>query len=625
MRCSRCTAVFVIGCLLFGLICLPGITTATPVSTLNSSESVSEPISDSSTIDVAADDTTEFIVAFEDIDAATLSDRPVRTLRSHAARSHKPLQEYVNSTSGVRISKQFWITNAVLIETNRSRVLDQITTLDGVERIHENYRLRTTATATRSLPPARLDSAATSVAPPERTTYGLDQLSVPRVWHRFETNGTDATVAVLDSGVDTASHPDLSVPKSGWRDFVNGRSEPYDNNGHGTHVTGTVIGETIQTDGTLNGTAYGVAPGTTLLHAKVSNSAGTASFDDMLDGLEWAVAHETEVDVVTVSLGGDAYAADFIEPVRNAEAAGVLVIASSGNSGTGTSTTPGNVYDVFSVGASTESETVARFSSGERISTADAWGSAAPPSWPDEYLVPDAVAPGNAVYSAYPDGRYAALDGTSMAAPHVAGTVALMESATTRDLTPTEIETALTRTAWAPDDVTGLPNRRYGHGMINASAAVAAVATPSNFQLGGLTAPSSITQNTSYNVTVAVTNRGDTPSVGNATYELTNASGAVVATREQAVDLGRNTTTAITFGIPAAATESVAGSYTHTVSTTNDTRSREVEVDEAYTLARYRTDGRVTARDLGDAAADFRAGLIGTDLLGDVAIGFRTD
>jgi subtilisin family serine protease len=616
--------VFVIGCLLFGLIGFPGVATATPVSTLNSSESGSAHISDSSTLDVAANDTTEFIVAFEDIDAATLSDRPVRTLRSHAARSHKPLQEYVNSTPGVRIAKQFWITNAVLIETNRSRVLEQVTSLDGVERVHENYRIRTTATATPSLSPTGPEPATTSVAPPERTTYGLEQLSVPRVWRQFETNGTRATVAVLDSGVDTTSHSGLAEATSGWRDFVNGRSTPYDNNGHGTHVSGTVVGETIRTDGPLNGTAYGVAPGATLLHAKVSDSAGVASFDHLLAALEWAVAHEAGVDVVTISLGGDSYATDFIEPIRNAEAAGVPVVAAAGNIGPGTSTSPGNVYDSFSVGASTESETIALFSSGENILTADAWGSAAPRSWPDEYTVPDAVAPGNAVYSAYLDGGYATQSGTSMAAPHVAGTVALMESATGRELTPTEIERALTRTTWAPDDVTGLPDRRYGNGIINASAAVAAVATPPNFQLGALTASSSITQNTSYNVTAAVTNRGDTPGVGTVTYELRNATGAAVATRERTVDLGRNATTPITFEIPPAATDAAVGSHTHVVSSTNDTRAIGVEITEAYTLARYRTDSRVTPRDLGDAAADFRAGLIGPELLGDVAIAFRT-
>lgn len=568
--------------------------------------------------------TTEIFVRLDDPHAATIaaSERPIETMRSESAHAQTPVLNYADATAGVDVLDTFWITNAVLLEVETSSAdLEYIKSMDAVERVHGNYKIATQSTGASSIDPRLKPRQAGNAATSKTYTYGLQQIDVPNAWAQYDTKGETATVAVLDSGVDASAHPDLRPAAGGWKDFVAGRANPYDDEtGHGTHVTGTVVGEQI-TDGTLAGTQYGVAPKAELLHGRVSNG-GRANFDDLISGMEWAV--KQDADVVSISLGAAGYYTAFIEPIQNANAAGTVVVASAGNTYAGSSTSPGNVYDAISVGASREDETIASFSGGETIQTIDAWGEKAPSEWPDEYIVPDVAAPGAGVYSANVSGGYVSQSGTSMAAPHVTGIVALMEGATVRDLTPAEIKSNLSHTTRTPPVVSGLPDERYGHGIVNASAAVAAVATPPDFRLGDLTAPTTTAENSSYEISVPVTNRGDTPGVRDITYELRNASGSAVVTQNQSLDLSRNTTTETEFAVPETATVSQTGSYTHVVSTPNDTRTRSVELTAAYTVDRYRSGGRVTPRGLGDAARDFRDGLITPRLLGDVAAAFRT-
>ena len=283
------------------------------------------------------------------------------------------------------------------------------------------------------------------------------------------------------------SHPDLDLRNEnpgdptypgGWAEFdssgnrVTG-SEPKDYGNHGTHVSGTVAG------GNASGTAVGVAPETELMHAAVltdcSSGDCVGTFSQIISGMEWAV--DNDADVISMSLGADGNFEQFIDPVRNAQSQGTFVVASAGNNGEGTSGSPGNVYDSLSVGASDSNEDIDSFSSGEVIDTDQDWGS--PPSdWPDEYVVPDVAAPGVFVESTLPNDNYGTKSGTSMAAPHVSGTAALMISAAGEDLSPDEIRFALQTTARKPDGW-GEPDderdTRYGFGIIDARNATAVV------------------------------------------------------------------------------------------------------------------------------------------------------
>lgn len=439
----------------------------------------------------------EIVVRLRAADGATPADREaaIRSLTSHAERSQQPVVSYANNHSdSVTVRKQLWLANAVLLSVNTSRTdLREISRLPGVERLHRNFELHlpepTTGDETNaSTKPSGTNADAATI----NTTYGLDQINATEVWRKYGTQGANASVAVLDTGVDV-SHPDIDLYTEnasnetypgGWAEFdENGNrvpgSKPHDTGSHGTHVSGTVSG------GNASGQYVGVAPAVQLLHGLVlSNGSGT--FTQIISGMQWAI--DNNADVISMSFGpqGGGYAPEMIEPVRNAEAAGTTVVAASGNDGAGTSGSPGNVYESIAVSASNETLGIAPFSSGERINTAADWGSDAPPNWPETYVVPDVAAPGVAVNSTVPGGGYSEKSGTSMATPHVAGAAALMISAADGELSPAQVKSALYKTAFKPANCSPSCNprsgndTRYGAGIIDAKAATDRVVDANN-------------------------------------------------------------------------------------------------------------------------------------------------
>jgi hypothetical protein len=302
------------------------------------------------------------------------------------------------------------------------------------------------------------------------TTYGPAQINADDAWATYGTRGEDVRVAVLDTGIDT-NHSDLALsnPQTDWAEFNDtGRSidsQPFDDHGHGTAVSGLLAG------GAFDGHQYGVAPDVRLLHARVLDPTGT--YAQVVAGMEWAV--ERDADVITMSLGTPGFFEAFVEPIRNAEQSGAVVVSAAGNQGAGVSNAPGNVYDAVAVGATNDSGRIWADSGGERIDTADVLADP-PADWPDEYVVPDVVAPGVNVTSAYTtteDGRdrYVRISGTSMAAPHVAGAIALVTSATgTTD--DAAIRRAITASARKPAATSASPDNRYGSGIVDVTGAI---------------------------------------------------------------------------------------------------------------------------------------------------------
>jgi subtilisin family serine protease len=172
-----------------------------------------------------------------------------------------------------------------------------------------------------------------------------------------------------------------------------------------------------------------------------------------------------------MSFGVEDKSAPFVTPIANAEEVGVPVVASVGNDGVNTSSSPANVYESIAVGAINESDSVPVFSSGERINTTAEWKDP-PARWPPEYTVPDVVAPGTNIMSSYTDGGYRRLTGTSMSAPHVGGVLALLLSAVDAELTPGHLRERLTTAADTPPPDSAEPTRS-GAGIVNASALLA--------------------------------------------------------------------------------------------------------------------------------------------------------
>ncbi|MEY7849733.1 S8 family serine peptidase [Natrarchaeobius sp. A-rgal3] len=414
-------------------------------------------------------ETVELVVRFEEatIPDGVSDDAVERRLEEHAAETQAPVLEYAADTPWISVEEEFWVTNAVVLEVETDRVdLEAFERFDSVEAIHENFEL--------SVPPepAERDGTVDDEDAPS-ITWGVEAVNAPTVWQEYGVRGDGVRVAVLDTGVD-AAHPDVELYTDdptdptypgGWAEFdesgerVSG-STPYDSGIHGTHVSATVAG------GNRSGTAIGVAPDAELLHGLVLDEDG-GTFAQIVAGMEWAL--EEDADVVSMSFGATGRHHQLIDPVRNAEEAGVVVIAAIGNEGAETSGSPANVYDSISVGAVGPDGTVASFSGGERLQRAE-WETS-PETWPETYVTPDVVAPGVAIESAVPGGGYERLPGTSMATPHVAGTVALMLEAEP-DATPSDVSRILAGAARKPADTPTGKDARYGYGIVDANAAV---------------------------------------------------------------------------------------------------------------------------------------------------------
>jgi subtilisin family serine protease len=459
----------------------------------------------------------------------------VAGLRTRATVAQEPLRQFARRTPALTVEHRFWLTNAALVRVDTDRVAPgTLARIEGVEWVEPNARVQAHAsradTGNASLPAASEPTAgslaaADSVSDSDvGSTDGLDQIRAPAAWEQYDTRGAGAKVAVLDSGVDT-SHPDIDLAE--WAEFneTGGRvdSEPrdIDPRGHGTHVSATATG------GAASGQRIGVAPEAALSHGAVltdcSGSSCSGTVAQIVAGMEWAVAHDA--DVLSMSLGARGYRVRLVEPVRNARAAGTTVVASSGNSGPFTSGSPGNVYDSIAVGATDANRNVASFSAGEPVDTGTAWRSVAPEAWPREYVVPTVTALGAAVRSAEPGDTYGEKSGTSMAVPHVSGAVALVQSATDRDLSPAAIERALVSTARKPASAStpaGLRDVRYGAGIVDVPSAIAVVAnTTAAFTL----APSTVSAGE--NVTLAASS--STGALASHEWDLTG-DGSVDAT-----------------------------------------------------------------------------------------------
>ncbi len=520
-------------------------------------------------------------------------------LRAHASATQEPLLDFAANRPGVTVEQTFWLANAALVTVDTARAsLSDLAAVEGVRALHENTRFETTAGATAgtALPQPAVGTANNSY------TYGLEQVNAPTAWESYNTTGANASVAVLDTGV-AASHPDIDL--AGWQEFDgNGNpvdSEPNDGQGHGTHVSGTVSGP-MNPAGDVP--AYGVAPDVDLYGVKVLTDDGGGSFAQIIAGMEWAV--NESVDIISMSLGATGFSPSMIEPVRNAHAAGTTVVASAGNSGQGSSGSPGNVYDSIAVGASNSNQGIADFSSGEVVDTAADWGDSAPADWPNQYTVPTVAAPGVSTLSSVPGGGYdGTYSGTSMAAPHVSGVVALAESAIDRELSPQEIEEALEATASKPADAPAPPGERddrYGSGIVDATALIAFLqgvegSVPwtvsladtgdstsgevyleepdavADFQIAAVETNAPLAEGETLELNVTVENIGG----ANGTQNIT-AQSQTLGTATTTVELAANETAEHTLTVDLGTGPDVVGNHTLTVQTANHSVEESVEV-----------------------------------------------
>ncbi|GAA1576927.1 hypothetical protein GCM10009789_33110 [Kribbella sancticallisti] len=416
------------------------------------------------------------------IEAAVVLKQPALTsapeqvpaeLKRETAETQSPVIATVEA-HGDEVVSTFWLKNMVLVRA-KPATLDALTGNALVDRIIPNFELKAPEEK-----PARAAKAAA-----ETSTWGLAKIGADKVQAERGITGDGVRVAVLDTGIDV-SHPDLAgklvtddpsdpAYPGGWLEFGSGgepvHSNPHDSSYHGTHVAGTIAG------GNASGTQIGVAPGAKLMGGLVIPN-GSGSLAQVIAGMEWAIApYDADgnpagepADVVSMSLGAEGFEDEMIEPVRAIHRAGVFPSFAIGNECLeGGSSSPGNVHEAVSVGATDANDDVPDWSCGGTVSRTD-WIDA-PAEWPASFVVPDISAPGVDVFSTLPDGSYGLLSGTSMATPHVSGAVALMLQARP-DLSVDESLDILAGTAIADARYGQIPNTRVGLGRIDALAAV---------------------------------------------------------------------------------------------------------------------------------------------------------
>ena len=250
----------------------------------------------------------------------------------------------------------------------------------------------------------------------------------------------DVVACVIDTGID-ATHVDLDQGQViGWKDFVNGRAAPYDDNGHGTHVAAILAG---QGDG--NSAYRGVAPGTALVGVKVMSSSGTGYTSTIMSGAQFCIDNKARynIRIINMSLGGGGSSdgTDALSAVVNAAAdRGILPVVAAGNAGPerGTVGTPAAAARALTV-CSISDPGVLGFS----ISPFSSRGPTA-----DGRIKPDVCAPGQSITSARANSStgYITYSGTSMAAPFAAGVAALMLDANNA-MTPAQVKSAMMGTA----------------------------------------------------------------------------------------------------------------------------------------------------------------------------------
>ena len=233
----------------------------------------------------------------------------------------------------------------------------------------------------------------------------------------------DVDVAVIDTGID-ATHPDLNVFSSvncsggaPWKSSCG--SGGADDNGHGTHVAGTI--------GALdNGIGVvGVAPGARLWAVKVLNSSGSGYMSWIVAGIDYVAANSNSIEVANMSLGCECTSAAMNTAISNAISGGVVFVVAAGNNGTNANTfSPANHPDVVTVSALADFDGLP---GGLGSSTCRADQDDTLADFSNFGPTVEIAAPGVCILSTVPGG-YGTFSGTSMASPHVAGAAALLAS-----------------------------------------------------------------------------------------------------------------------------------------------------------------------------------------------------
>jgi subtilisin family serine protease len=426
--------------------------------------------------------TADFVVVLKgqaDLEAAnaikdwsTRGEYVYNTLKAYADRSQAGLRSSLDADA-VDYEPLF-IINAVLVHNGTAALVDNLAARADVAQIVANHRI------------AVEDLEAAGLSAPEAIEWGVQRIKADQVWSTYGVTGEGVVVAEIDTGTQW-DHPALKNQYRGWDGITADHNynwfDPYgqsplvpqDVNGHGTHTMGTMVGD----DGGAN--QIGVAPGARWISCDgTDNVSDYLLTDELLQCAQWIIAPtdlqgnnpdpNLRPNVVNNSWGGSPGDYFYTGAIDSWRAAGIWPSFSNGNSGPGCETagSPGDNWNTFAAGASDISNAIAGFSSRG-------------PAKFTGFLKPDITAPGVNVRSSVPNNAYANYSGTSMASPHVAGSLALLWSADPELIGQIDLSGWVLQQTATPyytdegcggDTNTSHPNNTWGWGLLNVLAAV---------------------------------------------------------------------------------------------------------------------------------------------------------
>ncbi len=386
----------------------------------------------------------------------------IRRLKDRAASSQASTLRLLAAQGGVRKVTPLWISNRIAARVPAAMVAE-LANRPGVESVRLDAEVR----LPREVAPA--EGGASGSTTPE---WNIDAIGAPALW-ALGYDGAGAVVATMDTGVD-ALHPDIGPKYRGgansWFDPHGQHATPYDAKGHGTWVMGVLVG------GEAGGTAIGVAPGAQWIAVKIFNDSDTATLSGIHLGFQWLLDPDGDPgtddapDVVNnswyIQNTENQCDPEFADDIAALGQAGIAVVFSAGNTGPapGSSVSPANNPGSLAVGAAGPGS--------EGLVVADFSGRG--PSACGDGLYPRITAPGVGVRTAdltlggiIPD-SYVSVSGTSFAAPHAAGGLALLKSAF-GNASAAELQAALE--AGAADMGPIGPDNDSGYGLLDLVAA----------------------------------------------------------------------------------------------------------------------------------------------------------
>ena len=393
------------------------------------------------------------------------------SLQKAAAEGQAALLQYLEEKAkvgDVSEIESFFIVNMVFARVSPSLILE-ISERPDVKHIYPN-------TTVELVEPGK-DFLLALQDQGEAVSWNIAHIGAPEVWARHGIDGKGVVIGIIDTGV-MLEHPavihswrgqvsDIVSASYNWYDPIYQRPFPDDQQGHGTKVAGIILGSDQP-----NNITIGAAPGAQWIAVRGLNDSGVGDRRTLLSAGQYMLAPTDSngenpepalAPDIVINAWGDSSGRDdwYREMVQNWRNANIFPVFAAGNFGPieNTICNPANYPESFAVGATDSQNQLASFSS----RGPGAYG---------EMIKPEIVAPGVQVFTSTPRG-YGFVSGTSMSAAHIAGVAALL-IAKKPSLLALELEEILKQTAvpLTADDYPNSPNYGFGHGLVDASAAV---------------------------------------------------------------------------------------------------------------------------------------------------------